>query len=132
MKCKALILTHGKLASALADTVEFVCGERENIIAIDLPDPFDQSAYEAAITDVVEENEGTLILCDLFGGSPFLTSARIVKEHADKTQLLTGVNLGMLLEIVPMLEEGDLNEIKEAAMRAGKEGIVDIKERLGM
>ena len=100
---------------------------------MNMPDPFDQGLYEHDIRKIVEDNadEGVLILCDLFGGSPFLTCTKIIRDHWDTTELLTGVNLGMLLEIMGSIKEADIKELKEKALNAGKEGVVDIKERLG-
>ena len=83
MKCKVLILTHGKLAGSLYDTVKFIYGSTDGLAYLNMPEPFDQSAYGKMIADIVSENkeQGTLILCDLFGGSPFLTSAKLLKEN---------------------------------------------------
>ena len=85
------------------------------------------------IEDIVSENreDGTLILCDLFGGSPFLTSAKLLKENSDHMELVTGVNLGMLLELMANIETASITELKDIALSSGKEGIIDIKERLG-
>ncbi|MBR3251354.1 MAG: PTS sugar transporter subunit IIA [Erysipelotrichaceae bacterium] len=133
MKCKVLILSHGKLAGSLSDTVKFIYGDDDGLGYMNMPDPFDQGQYENDIRKIVEDNadEGVLILCDLFGGSPFLTCTKIIRDHWDTTELLTGVNLGMLLEIMGSIKEADIKELKEKALNAGKEGVVDIKERLG-
>lgn len=132
MKCKVLLLSHDKLAGAFISAVEFVYGDTSGFGYINMPDPFDQMAYVKTIEDVVEENSetGVLILADLFGGSPFLTSARILKNNYEKVELVTGYNLGMLLEIAPMIENSTIAELKEAALNAGRGGMVDIKERM--
>ncbi len=133
MKCKALIMTHGKLAGSLYETVRFIYGSTEGLAYLDMPEPFDKNAYEATLEKIVSENEkeGILILCDLFGGSPFLTSAKILKEHFQQVELVTGVNLGMLLELMTNIESASIEELKQIAVNSGKDGIVDIKERLG-
>ena len=132
MACNVLLVGHGKLPSALADTVEFIYGSKEGIQAVDMPEPFDQDKYETTIKETIKNNDFTLFLCDLLGGSPFLTCSRIMKDHMEKAELLTGVNLGMLLELMPVLENCELNELKEKAIHAGRDGIIDIKERLGI
>ena len=133
MKCKVLVLSHGKLAGSLVETVEFIYGSSEGIAYMNMPDPFDQSQYERDIRNIVEENKesGVLVLCDLFGGSPFLTCTRIIRDYWDQMELLTGVNLGMLLEIMSGIEEFNIKELKDNALNAGKNSVVDIKERLG-
>ena len=133
MKCKVLILSHGKLAGSLFETVEFIYGSTDGLAYINMPDPFDQRKYEEDIRKIVEDSgeDGVLILCDLFGGSPFLTCTRILKDAYDHMEIVTGVNLGMLLELMGNIEEDDLKTLKEKALHAGKESVVDIKERLG-
>ena len=133
MKYKVLILTHGKLAGSLYDTVKFIYGSTDGLAYLNMPEPFDQSTYGKMIADIVSENkeQGTLILCDLFGGSPFLTSARLLKENGDHMELVTGVNLGMLLELMANIESAGIKELKDIALSSGKDGIIDMKERLG-
>ncbi len=133
MKCKALILSHGKLAGALVETVKFIYGDTNGLEYINMPDPFDQNRYEQEIRQIVDENRenGVLILCDLFGGSPFLTCTKIIRDYWEQSEMLTGVNLGMLLEIMGSIDRADIRELKDIAMNAGKESVVDIKERLG-
>lgn len=133
MKCKVLVLSHHNLAGCLVDTVKFIYGSTEGIEYLNMPEPFDQTQYENSIRSIVEENSesGILVLCDLFGGSPFLTCTRIIRDHWDRMEMLTGANLGMLLEIVGCIEDSDIKELKEKAKNAGREGVADIKERLG-
>lgn len=133
MNCKVLVLSHGKLAGSLLETVEFICGSTAGMNCINMPDPFDQSEYESSIRKTIEENKenGVLVLCDLFGGSPFLTCTRILKEYWEKMEVVTGVNLGMLLELESRIDELDIKELKEVALNAGKQSVIDIKERLG-
>ena len=57
MKCKVLILTHGKLAGSLYDTVKFIYGSTDGLAYLNMPEPFDQSAYGKMIADIVSENE---------------------------------------------------------------------------
>lgn len=70
-------------------------------------------------------------MCDLLGGSPFLTCTKIVRDYWDQTELVTGVNLGMLLEIMSGINNLSISDLKNIALNAGKEGVTDIKERLG-
>ncbi|MBQ9328838.1 MAG: PTS sugar transporter subunit IIA [Solobacterium sp.] len=132
MSCTVVLAGHEKFASALAKTIEFIYGSRDGLITVDMPEPFNQQVYEESLRKAVQEHEAVLILCDLFGGSPFLTSSRILKEYPEKTELLTGVNLGMVLEVMPLLNESSLQDIKRSAKESGMNGIVDIKERMSI
>ena len=46
-------------------------------------------------------------------------------------ELVTGVNLGMLLELMANIESAGIKELKDIALSSGKDGIIDMKERLG-
>lgn len=133
MNCKVLVLSHGNLAGSLVDTVKLIFGSTDGIEYMNMPDPFDQNKYEQDIRNIIEENkqDGVLIMCDLLGGSPFLTCTKIVRDYWDQTELVTGVNLGMLLEIMSGINNLSISNLKNIALNAGKEGVTDIKERLG-
>ena len=72
-----------------------------------------------------------LILCDLFGGSPFMIASKLLAKPdiSERVELVTGLNMAMLLEVCSNLDE-NLAKLKEIAIKAGKNGIVDLKEKL--
>ena len=132
MNCKILVLTHGNLARELVETVELVMGKTEGLCYRTLPVDADLSAYAADLEQLVKENcdEGILILTDILGGSPFLQSMKIMGQHLHKdVELVTGVNLPMLLEAAGQTGL-EVSELKAAMIRAGREGISDIRMKL--
>lgn len=132
MKCKALVLTHGNLAEAFVHAVHLIFGDLELLQYKNLPDPLNAAAYRAEITELLEENQetGILVLTDLLGGSPFLSCSQIMKQHWNKMELITGCNLQMLLAIASELDEKSIAELKEIALEAGRNGIVDLKSQI--
>ena len=82
MKCKVLMLSHSKLAGAFYDTIQFIYGDTSGFGYINMSEPFDQQQYIESIENVIEENKdtGILILTDLFGGSPFLNTCKLMKK----------------------------------------------------
>ena len=96
-------------------------------------EPFDQQQYIESIENVIEENKdtGVLILTDLFGGSPFMIASKLLAKPdiSERVELVTGLNMAMLLEVCSNLDE-NLAKLKEIAIKAGKNGIVDLKEKL--
>lgn len=133
MKCKVLILTHGKLAESFLETSKLISGETEGIAFMNMPEVMDVEKYRNDINDIVVENKetGLLIITDLLGGSPFLISSKIFSENKDSVELITGCNLCMILEIASHIETSTVKELKEIAINAGKQGIIDLKERIG-
>jgi len=72
---------------------------------------------------VLGESEGTLFLVDLFGGSPYNAACRVVAE-TENTDVITGVNVPMLLEVIDAREEtNDVAELVQIAKNSGINGI---------
>ena len=45
-------------------------------------------------------------------------------------EMITGVNMPMLMEVISNLEGHSLEELKKIALESGKSGIVDFKEAI--
>lgn len=130
MKCKIMLMTHGKLAESLSVTAELICGEK--VAFKNMPEVLDMQEYKKFINDVLDENKktGVLFLTDLMGGSPFLACMQVMKERKDEMELVTGCNLGMLLEVISNMNNMDIHELKEIAVKAGQQGVIDIKKQM--
>lgn len=91
----------------------------------------DLELYQSQIEEQLASNDQTLILCDLFGGSPFMIASKLLAKPdiSERVELVTGLNMAMLLEVCSNLDE-NLAKLKEIAIKAGKNGIVDLKEKL--
>jgi PTS system mannose-specific IIA component len=101
-----LIITHGRLAIELLNAAEMIVGETHHIAAVSLGwhDDVDmaRSMIEKAI-ERVKTPDGILILTDMFGGTP--TNIASTFLDSEKVEIVTGVNLPMLIKLVQM-EEG--------------------------
>lgn len=130
---KILLLSHGNLAREVWATSRLVLGTVSNVEYLTLPSGTDLTKYETDIRHKVEEAEdGILILTDIFGGTPFITASRIYASLEDKErmEIVTGMNLAMLLQVFNFVESASVKELKTIAVAAGVEGIVDLKERV--
>ena len=64
-----------------------------------------------------------MFLVDLFGGSPYNAACRVVAE-TENTDVITGVNVPMLLEVLDAREEiNDVSELVQVAKNSGINGI---------
>ncbi|WP_378954858.1 PTS sugar transporter subunit IIA [Pelosinus sp. sgz500959] len=119
-----VIVTHGGLGGALLNAAELIMGKQEHVQAV---------AFESgqAVTDLqvriaqasrqVDKGQGTLILVDILGGSPYNASALLAVEQTN-TEVITGVNLPMLFSILPV-RNLDLTSIADVAVLGGRNGI---------
>lgn len=107
---------------------------KDSVQYITLPYGKNLDLYESEIENLIKRSgaQGTLILTDLLGGSPFMISARAYNKLKGEypVEMITGVNMPMLMEVISNLEGHSLEELKKIALEAGKSGIVDFKEAI--
>ena len=101
-----LIVTHGRLAIELLNAAEQIVGEVHNVAAVSLGWHDEVDTAAASIGKAIERvrtPEGVLVLTDMFGGMP----TNIASTYLDpgKVEIITGVNLPMLIKFV-QLESG--------------------------
>jgi len=125
-----VIVSHGDLAEGLIDAMQLIVGQQEGVVAVSLKetDPIDglTERVSAAIEEVGGP-DGVLVLVDLFGASPFNISAQLTQKHA-MVQVVTGVNLPMLLETALQREAMPLEELARLAADSGRNGIKTLIE----
>jgi len=101
-----LIVTHGRLAIELLNAAEQIVGEIHNVAAVSLGWHDDVDAAAGSIEKAIErvrQPDGVLILTDMFGGTPTNIASTFL-DHG-KVEIITGVNLPMLIKFV-QLEDG--------------------------
>lgn len=126
-----LVVTHGELAFELIKTVEFVLGEKPAIVikgvSFSPEGGFDALAGKIK-THLSEAEGGTVILTDMFGGTPSNVSLTFLEPG--RVEVVTGVNLPMLLKLAAMKPGASLPGAVSAAKRAGRENVVSASEIL--
>ena len=117
-----IIVTHGNLALELKSAMEHILGIQKNIEIISIKSDDDleikKSALEESIKKVDEEN-GVIILTDMFGGTPSNLAISFLK--IGKVEIISGVNLPMLIKLVGLRDSNDLQKVatesKESAQK---------------
>ncbi|MFV0388819.1 MAG: PTS sugar transporter subunit IIA [Pyrinomonadaceae bacterium] len=119
-----VIVSHGRLATELVAAAEQVIGELEHIrsVSIGWHDNVEvaQDEIERAIK-YVDDGSGVLLLTDMFGGTPTNISAMFYKEGT--IEVVTGVNLPMVLKLATQNEPLTLSEMAEEIETQGKQAI---------
>lgn len=120
-----LIVTHRQLGDSLIDCVEFILGEqpeRLSAISIDLRENAQdlRNKIEKGIKGV-RKKDGVLILTDMFGGTPSNLSYSFLEDGS--VEVLSGVNLPMLLKAVNARQDKSLTELAEYLEGFGKKSI---------
>ncbi len=114
-----LVITHKNLGAALMEAAEFIIGSKsEAMEAISIDINENPEKLRKKITQgikSVKEQDGVLILTDMFGGTPSNLSYSFLEEG--HVEVLSGVNLPILIKAInsrPKMELGALTECLEA------------------
>jgi PTS system mannose-specific IIA component len=103
-----VVVTHGQLASELLNAAETIVGDLPRFAAVSIgwhEDTEDARAEIAQAIARVTQDRGVLILTDMFGGTP---SNLAMTFLGDNVEVITGVNLPMLIKLADLGERADL------------------------
>jgi len=126
-----LIVTHQELAEALLSVWDLIVGRQEGIAAVSL-DP--SGAPEASRQLIqrglsqVNDGNGVIILTDMLGGTPSNLTLSFLQDG--KVEVVTGVNLPMLMKLAHIRDKDDLREAALALKDSGQKGIAVASEVL--
>jgi len=119
-----LVITHGNLGCELIQAAELIKGRLDGVLAISVDPIKGVEKLKKEITDgikKVDRGKGVLILTDLFGGTPSNISLSFLKEG--KLEVVTGVNLPMLLKLSEIREKEDLPDFAYLIKDYGRRNI---------
>ena len=109
-----IIVTHGNLALELKSAMEHILGVQKNIeiICISSDDDLDErkNDIEGSIKKI-DNNNGIVMLTDMFGGTPSNLAISFLKTG--KIEIISGVNLPMLVKLIGLRDSNDLNEVAQ-------------------
>jgi PTS system mannose-specific IIA component len=126
-----LIVTHGRLAIELLNAAEMIVGEIHHITAVSLGWHDDVDMAKTMIEKALErvkEPEGVLILTDMFGGTPTNIASTFL-DHG-KVEVVTGVNLPMLIKFAQLGKDQTLAVAAKAVKEQGQSSIYIASELL--
>ncbi len=125
-----VVCTHHTLAAALVETVKGIVGEFEGLVAVgveygDAPEGTHERLGEAIRE--VDMGDGVVLLCDMFGGTPSNLSLSFL---SDELEVVTGVNLPMLLKLFTARERTPLADVATTIRDDARENIMVAGELL--
>lgn len=119
-----VVVTHGQLAVELLNAAEMIVGELPQFTAVSIgwhEDVNDARAdIEAAIARV-RGDKGVLLLTDMFGGTP--SNLGMTFLEADGLEVITGVNLPMLIKLASLSSSLDLLAVAREMRDHGRNAI---------
>jgi mannose PTS system EIIA component len=126
-----LIVTHGRLAIELHNAAEMIVGEIHHITAVSLGWHDDVAMATTMIEKALERvktPDGVLILTDMFGGTPTNIASTFLDQG--KVEVVTGVNLPMLMKLAQIGEGTTLASAANLVKEQGQSSIYIASELL--
>lgn len=119
-----VVVTHCGIADEMLLALEQIVGEVEGIesVSIDVTEPPEviRERIRRSIRNV-DRGKGVLIFTDMFGGTPSNVSLSFLEKG--KVEVVTGVNLPMLLKVATLRDEMGLEELASYIANYGKSNI---------
>ena len=123
-KIGGVIVSHGRVANELLTAAETVVGHLTHITAVSIGWHDDVEVAKEEISrsiKQVSDGKGVILLTDMFGGTPTNISAMFIKEN--EVEVVTGVNLPMVVKLASQNKEMTLLEMAEEVEVQGKQAI---------
>jgi PTS system mannose-specific IIA component len=132
MRLGAVVITHGQLATELLNAAEMIVGDLPTFAAVSIGWHEDVDQARESIAQAVarvrgsagdspETPAGVLLLADMFGGTP--ANLAVTFLEAGRVEVITGVNLAMLLKLARPPKGQDLLAIAREMREHGRNAI---------
>ena len=118
---KFVLASHGELAEGISSSVRLILGEPANLhmVCAYTQGPDDIQKKIEKLFETFEDTDEIIVMTDLLGGSVNSAFAQMLPKR--KFWLVTGVSLGLVMELL-LIKEGDeiQKKIEEALENARK------------
>ena len=114
----------------MRDAAEMIVGPQTHFQTVSMQPDTDPASLRAMLEQAVAEvasDGGALILVDILGGSPANASSYLALQGI---QVICGVNLPMLLELLIQRETSSQRELAAIALQAAKQGVINLTQQL--
>lgn len=126
---KGIVLaSHGEMANGLLDTSKLFFGDQEQLTTACIYSGQDPAEYVDILRkkiDEVDSGDGVVVLCDILFGTPCNSLGRLIGEGKTNFDVITGMNLPILLQLLAVRENEDVDI--DNLISQGTEGIKDFK-----
>jgi PTS system mannose-specific IIA component len=124
MKIGVVIVTHYRLGQEFLNALDLIVPEHPPVGVISVDPGQSVDAMRSAIAEAIrtaDSGSGVLVLTDMFGGTPSNMSLSFLGEH--EIEVVTGVNLPMLIKLATLREEKPLEELARFIASYGQRNI---------
>lgn len=119
-----VVVTHGQLGAELINTAEFILGRIEHCQSVSIDGQKSPESMRREIEQAIkstDQGNGVIVLTDMFGGTPSNLSLSFLASG--QLEVLTGVNLPMIIKLVQCRDKKPLAELAETIGNHGRKAI---------
>lgn len=120
---KIFLVSHGTLAKGVFEAANMIYGDLKDVCYLGLEENMGIELFKEKLNELINNSKDCneiIVLADLKGGSPYTSAVTLLsqKELLNKSKVISGLNLPMLLTTLFMeneLSEDDVEELIKAA-----------------
>ncbi|MCP3178077.1 MAG: PTS sugar transporter subunit IIA [Desulfuromonadales bacterium] len=120
-----VIATHSNLAEEFIRAAEMIIGPVKNVMAICIQQTDSVETIRERIGRAIEtvggDGDGVLVMTDMFGGTPANMAISFLEK--DRVDVLTGVNLPMIIKLLNSQESVPFHELGAMLRAYGQQSI---------
>lgn len=122
---KIIIATHGELCNGLVNSLSMFASV-DGVEALGL-DERGADVFKQQFENLCTDDNEYLVLTDIIGGTPFNTAFGFKLQSQKQIEVLSGVNLPMVIEAVLGKELNDLQTLSEKCIATANDSITQAK-----
>ena len=127
-----LLVSHGNLAKEMLGACEMISGKQEGVRAVGLMPGMNGDTFGELLKGQMDEiygDGGVLVFADLYGGTPCNSAVLHILTRYEKAEIISGMNLAMVLEAVSMRDAPLASAVKDL-LGVGREDVLALREQL--
>ena len=129
MKQIIIITGHNNFASGILSSLTMIAGVKDNVYAVDFLSSDNDDTLEDKFNKIISDNKDSEILftCDLMGGTPFKLASKLAFTN-DNYEVVTGINLGGLIDTSMKLDKMSIGELKRSCKDASIKSVIPLEK----
>ena len=125
-----ILVSHGQFASGLKSAIGVVMGMADEITALGLEEGMDIKTFREKFLEILNQipkEDEIILLCDIIGGSPFTAELLRQEGFLERSLILTGMNMPVLVQLLLQKDDSALEQLK-SEVKAISAGTIQIFE----
>ena len=129
MKQIIIITGHNHFASGILSSLTMIAGAKDNVFAVDFLSDDNDLSLEGKFNKIISDNKDSeiLFICDLMGGTPFKVTSKLAFTN-DSYEVVTGINLGGLIDTSIKLDKMSIGELKTSCKDASIKSVIPLEK----